>query len=354
MNEAQALAKLGSWEVDTGTGEITWSRELFRIVGLDPEADLPSLATLSPYLHPQDSGRVLANIEGATLTGSPYTIDYRIVTAAGEIREVVSNGNPVRDPDGAVVRITGTLQDVTDANATARTLARVNSELRRANELNADVIAMLGHDIRTPIAGVCGYLEMLDGDWESLDETDRRDFVARARAATDRLSAMVDHILALAAVDAGRIEPRPETLGLAETLSSVAQESGLPSVPSVAVDVGAQSTISFDRVHFEQIIGNLLTNAFRYGADPVGLTAGRHEGAVSIAVTDGGEGVPPTQVDTLFDRFARTGPRQTAAGGTGFGLYMASRLAEANGASLSYRPPRDGLPHAFVLTISDP
>jgi signal transduction histidine kinase len=83
----------------------------------------------------------------------------------------------------------------------------------------------------------------------------------------------------------------------------------------------------------------------------VGLTVSNDEHTVSIVVTDAGEGVPPAQVDSLFLRFARTGPRQAAAGGTGFGLYLAARLAEANGASLRYRPAQDGLPHAFVLTI---
>ena len=353
MNEAQALAKLGSWELDIVTGVVTWSRQLFEIVGLDLDAEPPSFATLSRYLHPGDASRVLANVERATETGSPYTIDYRIVTTAGETREVVSNGNPVRDPDGRVVRITGTLQDVTEVNAAARHLARVNTELRRANELNADVIAMLGHDIRTPVAGLCGYLELLDDGWGSLAEDDRRTFVARSRAAADRLSAMIDRILALAAVDSGRIEPQPETIDLEQTLTQLAQGLGMPSATSVALDGGAPRSVSFDRVHFEQIMGNLLTNAFRYGGDPVAIEVSEHEGMVSIAVTDGGAGVPPGEVETLFARFARTGSRQAAAGGTGFGLYMASRLAEANDADLSYRAPQGGAPHAFVLRVPE-
>jgi two-component system sensor histidine kinase KdpD len=212
---------------------------------------------------------------------------------------------------------------------------------------------MLGHDIRTPVAGVCGYLEMLDDGWDSLDDADRRNFVARSRAAADRLSAMIDRILALAAVDSGRIEPRPEVIDLEQTLAQLTQAPRLPSVPSVAFDDRAPRTISFDRVHLEQIVGNLITNAFRYGGDPVGLEVTGSQGTVSIAVTDGGDGVPPAQVETLFARFARTGERQAAAGGTGFGLYMAARLAEANGADLQYRAPQGGAPHAFVLSIPE-
>lgn len=352
MDEAQALAKLGSWELDTVTGKVVWSRELYRIVGVDPSGpEPPSLAPLSRFVHPDDRSRVIDNADRATRTGSAYTIDYRIITAAGETREVISNGNPIRDPEGAVVRITGTLQDVTEANAAARHLARVNAELRLANQLNADVIAMLGHDIRSPVAGLSGFLELLDESWDSFDESERRAMVAKTRAGAARLSAMVDRILALATVDAGGIEPRREDLDLAEALSALAQGSGLPSVPSVVVGAGVPPTISFDRVHFDQIVGNLLTNAFRYGAEPVQVSVTHDEGTVDVVVTDAGPGVPSDQVDTLFARFSRTGARQATARGTGFGLYLASRLAEAGGAGLSYRPPQDGVPHAFVLIV---
>jgi PAS domain S-box-containing protein len=351
MDEAQALARLGSWELDTRTGDIQWTRELFRIIGVDPAEGPPTLTTLSVHLHPEDRSRVLENIERATRTGEPYTIDYRIITNDGVERQVVSNGNPVRADDGAVVRINGTLQDVTEANAAAQDLSRVNAELRRANELNADVLAMLGHDIRNPIGAVRGYLELLDDDWDALDESERRGFVAKTRAATARLSAMVDQILALVAVDSGRIEPHREPVHLADALEQIAQGSGLPSVPAVELGPGTPEVVFFDPVHLEQILGNLLSNAYRYGVEPVRVSTSHNHGTVSIAVTDGGPGVPPAQADSLFVRFVRTGSLQSAAGGTGFGLYMAARLAQANGATLGYRPAQEGRPHAFVLTL---
>ncbi len=117
------------------------------------------------------------------------------------------------------------------------------------------------------------------------------------------------------------------------------------------MDPTAPPYASFDRVHLQQIIANLLTNAHRYGVEPVCITVTGESGRVEIAVTDGGSGVAPDAMDALFTRFARTGSRQMAAGGTGFGLYMAARLAEANKATLTYRPTRAGRPHAFVLAI---
>lgn len=355
MDEAEAIAQLGSWELEVATGVVTWSRNLYEIVGLDPEDDSPrTLPVRVVHIHPDDRDRVLANVERAVQTGQPYASRYRILTVDGDEREVVSTGRPVVGGDGQVTRINGTMQDVTEANAAARHLASVNAELRRANELNADVIAMLGHDIRSPLTAALAHLEDLEHDWSDLDDGERRHRVSRARAATERLGAIVERILALAAVDAGSITPFREDLGLAEALEDIARESGLPGVPSVDIEPTAPQSVSFDRVHLQQVLANLLTNAFRYGAEPVGVTVAGGSDRVEIAVTDAGPGVPPEEADALFTRFARTGLRQVAAGGTGFGLYMAAQLADANGATLSYRPAGGGGPHAFVLTVPAP
>jgi PAS domain S-box-containing protein len=355
MDEAEAIARLGSWELEVETGAVTWSRNLYEIVGIDPADDSPrTLPVRVVHIHPDDRERVLANVERAVRTGRPYSTHYRILTVDGGEREVVSRGRPVIGHDGRVARINGTMQDVTEANAAARHLASVNAELRRANELNADVIAMLGHDLRNPLTAVLAHLEDLELAWPGLDDDQRRQRVSRARAASERLAGLVERILALASVDAGSLTPVREELDLGAVLEEVTRESGLPGVATLDLGEGVPTTVSFDRVHLQQVLANLLTNAFRYGAEPVGIIVTGGQDRVEIAVTDAGSGIPPEELGSLFTRFARTGDRQEAAGGTGFGLYMSARLAEANGATLSYRPAAGDQPHAFVLTIPAP
>ena len=352
MDRAEAIAGLGSWELDVVTDTVSWSRNLYEIVGLDPDDAAPrTLPVRVVHIHPEDRDRVLANVERAVRTGNPYSSRYRILTVDGEEREVLSTGRPVRGNDGRVTRINGTMQDVTEVNAAARHLAGVNAELRRANELNADVIAMLGHDVRSPLTAVLAHLEDLEHGWTTLDDDQRRHRVSRARAASERLAALVERILALAAIDAGSIAPMRARLDLRAVVEEVVTESGLPGRPVVQVAPTAPPAVSFDRVHLQQVLANLLTNAFRYGAEPVTVSASGEGDAVEIAVSDGGSGVAPDELGSLFTRFARTGLRQLAAGGTGFGLYMAAQLAEANGATLAYRPSGTDRPHAFVLTI---
>lgn len=352
MDRAEAIARLGSWELDVASGVVTWSRNLHQLVGVDP-AGGPELLTLPggmQHVHADDRDRVRANLELAVRTGDAYTTGYRVLTAEGE-REVVSHGVPSVTADGRVTRVSGTIQDVTEVKAAARDLARVNLELRRANELNADVIAMLGHDLRTSLFGVVANLENLEAEWDSVDDDERRRSVARARMAALRLGALIQRIMSLAAIDAGSVQPRVEDLDLAEVLTEIARESGLPGEPTLEIDPTAPPSVAFDRLHLQQILENLLTNAFRYGAEPVRIVVSGAPDQVDISVTDAGAGVAPDEVGALFTRFARTGRRQLAAGGTGFGLYMSAQLAGANEATLSHRPARDGRPHAFVLSI---
>lgn len=346
MDEAQALAHLGSWTLTPGTGELTWTRELFNIVGLDPAHGTPTLTTLSEHIHPDDRNRVLSTIDRATRTGEPYVSEYRIIRSDGTQREVVSHGRPVTVGAGAVVRVTGTLQDITESNAVSRDLARMNAELRQANELNADVIAMLGHDIRTPLTAIRGFAELL-GDGTVEDPADRHAMASQMRAATERLLAMVERILSLAAIDSGTITASTEVIDLADALPDMVGVAG-----GVTLDLDpATPTVRFDRVHLEQIVDNLVANARRYGALPVLVCTRTCSGAVEVAVSDAGPGVPEEIQSKLFTRFARTGEDQVRARGTGFGLYMAAQLAAANDARLTYVPASPGRPHEFRLRI---
>lgn len=351
MDEAQELARLGSWTFTPSTGEITWSRELFRIVGRAPAEGVPaSLEEVSAYMHPEDQERVLAAIGRAAASADRYSHEYRVLRPDGTEREVVSKGRPVLGPDGAVLRLTGTLQDVTEANALTRELNRINGELRRANELNADVIAMLGHDLRTPLSAVRGFVELLDDDEVETGPDQRRALLRKAIAAVERTNHTVEKILALAAVDAGVIEPHAEVLALALVLHDVVELCGLDG--SVVLDFhDPAARICFDRVHLEQIVANLLTNAVRYGAAPVRIRSRAAAGGCVVAVSDAGGGVPASQVPQLFQRFARTGSRQASAGGSGFGLYMAARLSAANGGALTYDAGSARAAHEFRLAV---
>ena len=348
MDEAQSLAGVGSWEMVVETGEFRFSDELFRIFGDEPGAFVPTLDALMARVHPDDADRVTEKRTRATREGGTYGMEYRIVRPDGSVREVRSRGRAVSDASGTVVRLAGSVQDVTESNAAARELARTNAELVQLNELSADVVGMLGHDVRGPLSVVLGYLEELDEEWDAASKEDRRSFVKSARGAAERLRTLVDDILALASVESGIINAECSDHDIEVIVADALGE--LPGHPTVRVTGGSGLRVWCDAFHVRQIIANLTGNALRYGAPPVAVTVVPGDDTVSVIVSDQGAGVPEEFVPRLFDRFTRA-PGQRSTRGTGLGLYIARRLAEANDGTLRYQRGPGGIGAVFTLTL---
>jgi PAS domain S-box-containing protein len=348
MDEAQSLARLGSWSLDARTGAVAFSVELHRIFGLDPAGPTPTLDDLMARVHPDDVEKVMANRERALATGEEYTATYRICRPDGTVREVQSRGRAERDASGAVVRLTGTMQDVTEANEAARELARVNEELVQVNRLNADVLGMLGHDVRGPIGVILGYVEELADEWENTPDAQRQAYVRTIRSAGLRLRNLVDDILALATIDAGRIEPRWGDHDLVELARQALAD--IPGAEEVELLDGRPLMVRCDPFHVRQIVVNLVSNALRYGAPPVRVEVQKDEGGTRVLVTDEGPGVPEQFVPHMFERFS-TASGAGVPGSTGFGLYIAARLAQVNDGSLTYSRGPGGVGARFSLRL---
>lgn len=348
LDEAQSLACIGSWETVLSTGEVRFSDELYRIFGYEPGAIEPSTDVLLAQVHPDDVARVVATRDRAVRQGTSYDVEYRILRTDGAVREVQSRGRPVADASGTVERLTGTLQDVTELNQAARELTRTNAELLQLNELNADVLGMLGQDVRGPVSVVLGYLEELDEDWATSTDAVRRAHVATARAAAARLRTLVDDILALSSVDSATIVAEVADHDLSTLVLDALSE--LPGHADIQLEGERDLKVWCDAAHVRQIVSNLASNALRFGAPPVVVSLIGGDDIAQVTVSDHGSGVPEEFVANLFERFGR-GPGEHAPRGSGLGLYIAGRLAEANHGVLAYERGPDGRGATFTLTL---
>lgn len=331
---AQQLAHVGSWSLDVGKGRASWSAEMARILGVQPDT-APSIEEYLRHVHPDDQATLLSRFEQGSADGLPYESDYRVIRPDGETREVRSRVRSERGPDGGVVRLNASVQDVTESNRSAREIERINTELGRANQLQADVIGMLGHDVRQPIGVILGYLEELVDGWDQTPDHVRLSHARRASTAARRMNALVDDILAMASLESGELVCRPLVLSIDAAIRSLVSESSAYAQVSVTSEVPADALV--DPFHLRQVVSNLLTNALKYGEPPVEIVVVARSSHVAVEVRDAGPGVPEEFVPRLFDRFSRAesgGAARTS--GTGFGLYIVRELLEANGGHISY------------------
>jgi PAS domain S-box-containing protein len=114
LEESQRSARVGSWEWDVETGALTWTEELYRIYGLDPEAGEVTFEQYQTLLHPEDRDPVLDAVARATESAAPFEFDHRIVRPDGTVRTVHGRGRAIVDRSGAVVRMIGSAQDITE------------------------------------------------------------------------------------------------------------------------------------------------------------------------------------------------------------------------------------------------
>jgi PAS domain S-box-containing protein len=287
-----------------------------------------------------------------------FDIDKRYVHADGRIVDAAITASLLRDEADRPQYIATQIIDMTERHALenerrrdAAELARHAERLEHANEQMADFMAMLTHDVRQPLTTIVSAGELLLDDWPGLEDDTRLHYLRRMTIAGHRADQLVTEILTLAQLDAGALTARPARLDVAHAVRSAVTEQ-VAEPGTITVTGPDQVTAFADPVHLNLLLGNLLGNATKYGAPPVRVTITPDRDRVLIRVADSGEGVPAPFIPHLFERFTRaeTGVATTKPG-TGLGLYLVARLADASGATIGYQPNK---PQGAVFILSLP
>ena len=201
-------------------------------------------------------------------------------------------------------------------------------------------IATTAHEIRGPVAVLCGIAESISNDGDEIGDAQRSRLMTSVTRQARVLDSITADLLTASEVQRGslRLDPRPvEPL---EVIDAVINDRFLVTVNAVVQD---DRLVFADPLRLEQMLGNLVGNALKYGRAPfvVGVRPHPdHEHLVAIDVSDAGDGVPAEFQDQLFREFSRAGG--SVATGTGLGLYVVRSLAEAQGGTVSYSPSASG------------
>lgn len=235
-----------------------------------------------------------------------------------------------------------------DLRRTVRAEKIARDAAERASSDRIRLLTMISHDVRTPLAGMMGVLQQ----FERAPLTDEQYRLSGLGLRAGRvLTTLVTDILDVARADAGRIVLNPAPFSPAQSIADVMEIVAAPAAAKgIALSVIGQDRLPArvlgDRARFEQVLGNLVTNAINYtSAGSVGIVTGWHHGApmpLVMEISDTGPGIPPDRVPNLFDAFVlepKPGNRST---GLGLGLHICRRLVELMGGSITYRAPPTG------------
>ncbi|WP_406673661.1 HAMP domain-containing sensor histidine kinase [Nonomuraea sp. N2-4H] len=229
------------------------------------------------------------------------------------------------------------------AITTNRTLDR----LERSAETQRRFVADASHELRSPISALRAHLEVA---CSYPAETDWAVTSARALAAADRLTCIIDELLMLAKLDAGAVTRRRvvDMCGLAE--EQVRRREGA-RVP-VHLRLDGPAPVFGSPVQLDRLLTNLLDNATRHAATRIDLTVAVRGNEVVVTVTDDGDGIPPQDRERVFERFTRLeSARAKDSGGSGLGLPLSREIAVAHGGSLTAADHRPGARLVAVLPL---
>lgn len=222
--------------------------------------------------------------------------------------------------------------------------------LERANELQANFVALAAHELRTPVTTIHGFVRTLNTYADRLSEDRSAVIRTSLEEQTTRMARLVEQLLDLSRLDAEATEINPQPLAIRERVDEVVAAAAAGSPEDVVIEIPRDVEAVADPEAFDRILSNLLTNALRYGAPPVTIRAERTDSHLRVSVEDCGPGVPADFVPDLFERFARAGVTNDRTPGTGLGLAIARSYARTNGGDLLYEQANPhGARFLFVL-----
>lgn len=279
--------------------------------------------------HPEHVERVTEKIARCFAAGEIWEDTFPLRSAQGEYRWFLSRAVPVRNADGAILRWFGTNTDITERLET-------EERLREADRRKDEFLAMLGHELRNPLAAISGVAQLMPQARKDPRIFDQISQVLDRQV--NQMTRLIDGLLEVSRVARGKIFLSEETLDLRHTLDAVLRDRGIEDSKApvrLHAQLGAEPVwVRGDPVRLTQVFDNLLGNALKFTPPPgdIHVELSSAAGEACIQVRDSGIGIAPELLERIFQPFQQ-GPQDLArsSGGLGLGLALCEGIVTLHG-----------------------
>lgn len=346
------------WDWNLVTNQVVWNEGVQTRFGYQAEQVGADASWWVSQIHPEDRDRVVHGIH-VVIDGveTKWTAEYRFQRADGSYAHVFDRGQVVRSHLRAPLRMIGSMLDLTERIAAEEDLRRIAAELSEANRRKTEFLAVLGHELRNPLAPIRTGLELLE-----MIKDDPVEF-ERIRATMERqvqqMVRLIDDLLDVSRITQGKLQLRKGRVALADIVQS-AVEANRP----FADEAGHRLTVNLpgttvllqaDPARLAQVFSNVLNNATKYTPDGgnIRLDAAWQDGTVEVRVKDDGIGIPLELQHGIFEMFNQIDRPLEEGGykGLGIGLTLVKSLVEMHGGEVEVRSEGAGQGTEFLVRL---
>ncbi len=312
-------AALGTWHIDANTREFIVSPRFKELFGFTSKQEL-TFADALKQIDEAYRKKITKGIEIAFSQRQIQDLEFPLRGYSdGKFRWLRATGRFYAAQDGNGANFSGTVMDIT--------------KLKLDEQRKNDFIAMVSHELKTPLTSLSGYIQLLEVKLGHNPSVLVTNILDKARKQVGKMIGMIEGFLNVSRLEAGRIQIRPSRFDMAELLKEIEADNELDTRSRTLIFKPVQTTwLEADREKIELVITNLISNAIKYS--PMYSTVQvacvtREDRKVEVSVKDEGMGIQPEDQGHLFDRFYRVENQQTASiAGFGIGLYICKEIIE--------------------------
>jgi len=331
LNEIITHAPLGIARANTDMSVIDVNPRMAALLRTLPEKMVGT--AVAKYLHPDEFERVFAVFQ-PLWRGAVDSIESESRAIRADNTEVWLHwsATAVRNRLGKIEYFLVMYEDVDAEHAANEAAAAHLAGLERLNKLKSEFVSLVSHEFRTALVGISGFSEMIRDEEVTLEEA--KSYAADINKDADRLNRMINDMLDLDRIEAGRLTMHPQDVDLTGLLEDAVDRARAMSARHFIVcSFDGRPSVQCDPDRIAQVVSNLLSNAIKYSPDggEIVVTSVVNDGQIDISIRDHGIGIAPEFKQHLFTRYERYEKTPSKILGTGLGLAITRQIVEMHG-----------------------
>ncbi|MEI8202584.1 MAG: PAS domain S-box protein [Bacteroidota bacterium] len=337
---------VGVWDFDIVNNIYLWDDQMFALYGVGPEEKEHVIAydIWQSRVHVEDVERGNDEVKMAIQGEKEFDTEFRVVWPDGSIHNIRALATVQRDKAGNPLRMIGTNWDITEQKKTEATLYNAMQEAEMANKSKSLFLANMSHEIRTPLNAIIGFSQLISRD--KLLSDSQKEYNLSIIRASEHLLELINDILELSKVEAGRVVLNPTNVDLHSLFDDIqmifkerAQSKHIQFM--FEIDENLPQYVVVDESKLRQIFVNLIGNAIKF-TDEGGIAVRACVDKIDmftdkliVEIQDSGPGIEKSELNELFKHFVQTSAGIKKGSGTGLGLVLSRELAVLMGGDIS-------------------